>query len=123
MTAKPKAQVAREHLTKAREEAAEGDLKGTVAWSFASLEAAIDALAEVHQIAIDEKHWRRTDAAAMLHKKGVLPRDLSDLHRELNETRKAIIYDGEEPDLGEWSIEDVLVELEQAVEIAEAESR
>lgn len=122
MTGKPKVQVAREHLTKAQDEAAGEDLRDAVQWSFASLEAAIDAIAEVQGISIDDKHWKRTDAAKKLHEAGVLPKDLSDLHRTLNETRKGVIYEGEEPDLGDYSIEDVLIELEEAVDIAEAET-
>jgi len=46
MTSKLKVEVAREHLSKAQEEAAAGDMRDTVQWSFASLEAAIDPLAE-----------------------------------------------------------------------------
>ena len=115
-------QIAREHLTKAQEEAAADDLRDAVAWSFASLEAAIDALAERRGIDIEQKHWKRTDAARQLHEADVLPRDLSELHAVLNETRKATIYEGEDPDLGEWSIEDVLIEVENAVEIAEREA-
>lgn len=122
MAPKPKVEVAREHLSKAQEEAGDGDLRDAVQWSFASLEAAIDALAERHGIAIDEKHWRRSDAATELSEKGVLPKDLSGLHRLLNEERKAMFYEGEDPELGELSIEDVLIDVETAVEIAEAES-
>lgn len=122
MAPKPKVEVAREHLSKAQEEAGAGDLRDAVQWSFASLEAAIDALAERHGIAIDEKHWRRSEAATELSAKGVLPKDLSGLHRLLNEERKAMFYEGEDPELGEHSIEDVLNDVETAVEIAEAES-
>lgn len=123
MAAKPKVEVAREHLSKAQDEAAGGDLRDAVQWSFASLEAAIDALAEKHGIAIDEKHWRRSEAATELSEKGVLMKDLSDLHRLLNEERKAMFYEGEEPDLGDLSMEDVLIDIEKAVEIAEAEAK
>jgi hypothetical protein len=122
MAGKPKVQIAREHLSKAQAETVADDLRGAVAWSFASLEAVIDALAGVRGIDIDQKHWKRTDAARQLHQDGVLPRDLSDLHALLNEARKATIYEGEDPDLGDWSIEDVLAEIEHAVEIAEGES-
>lgn len=52
MSSKPKVEVAREHLSKAQEEAGAGDLRDAVQWSFASLEAAIDALAEEHGIAM-----------------------------------------------------------------------
>jgi HEPN domain-containing protein len=123
MAPKPKVEVAREHLSKAQEEAGAGDLRDAVQWSFASLEAAIDALAEKHGIAIDEKHWRRSEAASELNEKDVLPKDLSELHRLLNEERKAMFYEGEDPDLGELSIDDVLGEVETVVEIAEAEAK
>lgn len=69
-------------------------------WSFASLEAAIDEL----------------------RAEGVLPRDLSALHQLLNEERKAMFYEGEDPDLGELTIEEVIREVETAVRMAEAES-
>ncbi len=122
MTSKPKVEVAREHLSKAQQEAEAGDLRDAVQWSFASLEAAIDALAERHGIAIEEQHWRRRDAARELRMKGVLPKDLSELHQLLNEERKAMFYEGEDPDLGELSIKDVLHEVETAVRMAEAET-
>lgn len=35
---------------------------------------------------------------------------------------RVTIYEGEEPDLGKWSIEDVLIEVEETVEIAEGEA-
>lgn len=123
MASKPKVEVAREHLRKAQDEAAGGDLRDAVQWSFASLEAAIDALAAQHGIAIDEKHWRRSEAATELSEKGVLAKDLSGLHRLLNEERKAMFYEGEDPELGDLSMEDVLGEIETAVEIAEAEAK
>lgn len=121
VSTKPKVQVAREHLTKAQEEAAGGDPRDALQWGFASLEAAIDALAAARGIAIDEKHWKRTEAARNLHATGVLPEDLSGLHRSLNEARKAVFYEGDEPDLGEVSIGDVLSQVEDAVVVAEAE--
>lgn len=42
MVPKPKVEVAREHLTKAQEEADGGDLRDAVQWAFASLEAAVE---------------------------------------------------------------------------------
>jgi hypothetical protein len=80
------------------------------------------ALAEKHGIEIEAKHWRRAEAATTLHEKGVLPKDLSDLHGLLNEERKGMFYEGEDPDLGDRSMEDVLTEVETAVEVAEAEA-
>ena len=54
--------------------------------------------------------------------KGVLPKDLAPLHQLLNEERKAVFYEGEDPDLGELSIEEVLEDLLVAVEIAERDA-
>lgn len=122
MSPKVKVQVAREHLTKAQDEAAGGDVRDALQWSFASLEAAIDALAETRGIAIDRKHWKRAEAAKSLHAQGALPQDLSELHRTLNEARKGVFYEGEEPDFGDISIDDVLADVEDAVAAAEAEA-
>jgi hypothetical protein len=122
MSPKAKVQVAREHLTKAEDEAHGGDPRDAVQWAFASLEAAIDALAATRGIEIDEKHWKRAAAAKSLHEDGVLSKDLSQLHRTLNEARKAVFYLGEEGDLGGLSLEDVLADVEDAVTVAEAES-
>jgi uncharacterized protein YutE (UPF0331/DUF86 family) len=119
MTPKPKVEVARQHLTKAQEEADGGDLRDAVQWAFAALEAVIDALAEPRGIEIDEKHWKRTGAAKELHERGVLPKDLSELHRELNEFRKGVFYEGDELEPDDISIEDTLAQIETAVEIAE----
>jgi uncharacterized protein YutE (UPF0331/DUF86 family) len=119
MSPKRKVVVAREHLTKARQETDGGDLRDAVQWSFAALEAAIDALAEPQGIAIDEKHWKRTAAAKELHERGVLPKDLSELHQELNHLRKGVFYEGEDLDADEIEIEDTLAEIEEAVAIAE----
>ncbi len=79
-------------------------------------------LAESQGIAIDEQHWKRTEAARELHKRGVLPKDLSGLHRELNELRKGVFYEGDELESGDLSVEDTLTDIDTAVEIAEARS-
>jgi uncharacterized protein YutE (UPF0331/DUF86 family) len=122
MSPKAKVVVAREHLTKARQETDGGDLRDAVQWAFASLEAAIDALAEPHGIAIDEKHWKRTAAAKELHEHGVLSKDLSELHQDLNHLRKGVFYEGEDLDADEIEIEDTLSDIEAAVVIAEREA-
>jgi predicted nucleotidyltransferase len=51
-------------------------------------------LAEKRSITIDEKHWRRSEAAAALNAQNVVPKDLSQLHRLLYEERKAMFYEG-----------------------------
>jgi uncharacterized protein YutE (UPF0331/DUF86 family) len=114
---KAKVEIAKEHLAKAQEEL-NGDHRDAVQWAFASLEAAIDALAAEERILIDQQHWKRTDAARQLHQKGVLPSDFSELHSDLNFLRKAIFYDGEELEEGDFSIEDAIANVETVVEIA-----
>jgi hypothetical protein len=89
----------------------------------ASLEAAIDAVAEANGMAIDENHWRRSRITTEPYKGGVLPMDLVPLHKLLNEERKAVFYDGADPDLGDISIAEVLGDVATVVEIAEAEPR
>jgi len=121
MSPKPKVEVARKHLAKAQEEADGGDLRDAVQWAFAALEAAIDALAEPRGIEIDEKHWKRTEAATRLHEDGVLPEDLAGLHRELNQLRKAVFYEGDELTADDISIEDAIAQVETAVDIAESD--
>jgi hypothetical protein len=114
---KAKVEIAREHLAKAQEEL-NGDLRDAVQWIFASLEAAIDALAAEERIPIDQQHWKRTDAAKELYEKGILPSDISTLHRELNFLRKSIFYDGEELEDDGFSVEDAVADVEAIVEIA-----
>jgi len=123
MSPKAKVDIARVHLTKAQADAAEGDLRDALQWSFASLEAAIDALASAHGIAIDQQHWKRRDAAKTLHEQGVLPKDLSGLHGRLNEERQAVFYDGAEPTPEDVDIDSILADVEQAVVAAEEEAR
>lgn len=122
MSPKAKVQIAREHLTKAQSEAAAGDPRDALQWAFASLEAAIDALAAKRGLAIDQKHWKRTEAATSLYADGVLEKDLAGLHRFLNQARKAVFYDGEDPELDEETLDDALSDVEDAVRAAEADS-
>lgn len=120
MSPKAKVEVARNHLTKAQADAADGDLRDALQWSFASLEAAIDALASVHGIDVGQQQWKHRDAAKVLHEQGVLPRDLSRLHGRVNDERKAVFYDGAEPSAEDLNINSILIEVEQAVSAAES---
>ena len=52
----------------------------------------------------------------------MLSKAVSQLHRTLNEVRKGVFCLGEEADLGDLSIEDVLADVEDAVAVAEAGS-
>lgn len=123
MSPKPKNEVAREHLKKAREEAGNGDVRAVVIWAFPALEAAIDALAEANGIVVKEDHWKRMQTASDLREQGAFDQDLSSLHRLLNEERKGIAYDGEDPDLGGFSVKEILDVIELAIDAAGEEER
>lgn len=51
------------------------------------------------------------------------PRTSQELHRELNELRKGVFYEGDELEPDDISIEDTLIQIETAVEIAEGDER
>lgn len=48
--------------------------------------------------------------------------DFSDVHDVLNKARKVAVYEGDEPDLGDQSLEDVAADVELAVDLAEREA-
>jgi hypothetical protein len=118
-----KVEIARTHFEKAQEEAFIEEVKDAINWSFVALEAAIDALSEIHSLPIEAQHWKRMKAATKLYEARVLPKDLGPLHEFLNDTRKAVFYEGEEPNLEGYTLEGILEDVETAIEIAEAESK
>lgn len=76
------------------------------------------ALAEAHRIETRKQHYLEADAASELHRRGLLRDDFGPLLRQLNQARKDIRYEGDEPDF-ERSLEDVLADVETLVEAAE----
>lgn len=119
MSPKPKAELARQHLETARghvEEDAEGDAVNAL---FYAAEAAVDGLAQAHGIDTRKLHYLKASAAAELHERGVLEEDLAPLLRQLNQARKDIWYEGDDPDFGGRSLADVLAEVEALVDAAE----
>ncbi|MGH2941422.1 MAG: hypothetical protein ACRDLN_01410 [Solirubrobacteraceae bacterium] len=119
MAPRSKAVLAREHLDRALPAVAAEDHAEAVAWLFVSLEAAIVAVADAQGLDTRQAHWRKAEVAAELHAAGVLPTDYADTLQLLNEARKAVFYEGEDPDLGEQSLEDIASIVESAVEQAE----
>jgi hypothetical protein len=77
------------------------------------------ALGELHGIDTERQHWRKAEAATELHTRGILSTDLSPILELLNQARKDAGYEGEDPDLGDWTSEDLLSTIEDAVHIAE----
>ncbi len=119
MSPKAKAQLAREHLDRALPAVAIEDYTEAVTWLFAALEAAIVAVAEHHRIDTQKQHWKKADVAKELHNSAILAHDFSDTLDVLNEARKIAIYEGDVPDLGDQSLEDIAAGVETAVELAE----
>jgi predicted AAA+ superfamily ATPase len=119
MAPRSKAVLAREHLGRALPAVAAQDHTEAVAWLFVSLEAAIVAVAQVQGLDTKKAHWKKAEVAAELHATGVLPTDYADALKLLNEARKAVFYEGEDPDLGGQSLEDIASTVESAVKQAE----
>jgi len=119
MAPKSKVVLATEHLDRALPAVAADDHAEAVAWLFVSLEAAIVALADARGLDTKNAHWRKAEVATELHATGVLPIDYADTLKLLNEARKAVFYEGEDPDLGGQSLEDIASIVESAVEQAQ----
>jgi uncharacterized protein (UPF0332 family) len=119
MSPKDKGQLAQEHLKVAQAAVAEGRLNEAVNALFYAAEAAVVALADEHGLDTKKHHGLKADAASELHKQGVLARDYGPVLRILNQARKDIWYEGDEPELG-GDLEDLAAEVEELVEAAEA---
>lgn len=120
MCPKVKHQLAREHLETAR-----GDLEGArekdaVNALFYAAEAAVVALSDAHDIDTKQRHGLKADAATELHERGVLEEDYGPLLRQLNQARKDIWYEGDDPKL-DRSLDQIAADVERLVEVAEAE--
>jgi hypothetical protein len=119
MSPQAKSELARQHLTRASGAFETGDLVVGVTFLHLSAEAAIVALSERHGITTERQHWRKAEAATELHARGILPTDLSPILAMLNQARKDAGYEGEDPDFGDWTAEDLLSTVEDAVHTAE----
>jgi hypothetical protein len=119
MSPQSKSELAREHLTRASTAfKAEYPVVG-VTFLHLATEAAIVALAELHGIATERQHWRKARAATELYTCGTLSTDLSPILELLNQARKDAGYEGEAPDFGDLTSEDLLSTVEDAVHTAE----
>ena len=58
------------------------------------------AVAERSGIDTRRQHQLKAEAASQLHQKGILERDYGPLLRTLNQARKDIWYEGDDPELG-----------------------
>ena len=118
MSPKAKRELAREHLETAREDLEGGREKDVINALFYASEAAAVALADAYGVDTKQRHWLKADAVSELHKRGVLVEDYGPILKELNQARKDVWYEGEDPDLDE-PLADVLDQIERLVEEAE----
>jgi len=116
---KDKRELAREHLGDAQAAIEDERIKDAVNALFYAGEAAVVALADNHEIDTKQHHGLKADAATQLHKDGALAEDYGPLLRTLNQARKDIWYEGEEPDLDD-DVESIASQVEALVEAAEA---
>lgn len=120
MSPKTKKELAREHFETASDDINGGREKDAINALFYAAEAAVVALADAHGINTKKRHYLKADAATELHDRGLLEHDYGPLLRQLNQVRKDIWYEGDEPDLDQ-SLEDTLVDVETLVAEAEAQ--
>jgi hypothetical protein len=84
---------------------------------FYAAEAAVVAIADREGIDTKQHHGLKADAATALYQSGVLGEDFGPLSRELNRVRKAVWYEGDEPEF-DTDIEDVFAQVEDLVTVA-----
>ena len=118
MSPKDKRQLAREHLEAAQAAVMAGRVNDAVNALFYAAEAAVVAIADRHEIDTKKHHGLKADAATELYKRGALESDFGAVLRVLNQARKDIWYEGEEPQL-DGGLEDLLADVEELVEAAE----
>jgi hypothetical protein len=119
MSPQSKSELAREHFRRASVAFEAGDPVVGVTFPHLAAEAAIVALAELHGIDTERQHWRKAEAASELHSRGILSTDLSSILELLNQARKDAGCEGEDPDLGDWTPEDLLSAVGDAIHVAE----
>ncbi len=119
MAPKAKHTLAREHLTTAQHELAEGALLPAIMFLHLAAEAAVVSLAEGEGIDTKKRHDRKADAAQELFRRGLVPEDLSEALRSLNQVRKDATYEGEDPNLDAEDLEALSEQIEAIVVAAE----
>lgn len=116
MSPRPKGELARQHLKIARGHVERGATGDAVNALFYAAEAGVDGLAQEHGIDTKKRHPVKAEAARQLYEQKVLDGDFAPLLRQLNQARKDIWYEGDEPDSGDRSLADVLAQVEILVE-------
>lgn len=121
MSPKAKHVLAREHLETARDDLDGGREKDAINALFYAAEAAVVSLTDKHGIATQRQHGLKADGATELHRRGVLRHDVGPLLKDLNQARKDIWYEGDDPELRQ-SLQDSFADVETLVTEAEAQA-
>ncbi len=119
MAPKQKHELAREHIDDAQAALDDGRVKDAVNALFYAGEAAIVSVAEHNGIDTKQHHGLKAGAATQLYGSGVLGSDYGPLLRTLNQARKDIWYDGEEPEFDD-ELGSIAAQVEELVNAAEA---
>jgi uncharacterized protein (UPF0332 family) len=114
--------LAREHFDSARAAVGRADQRDAVNALFYAAEAAVVWLADAHGVDTSRSHRLKADAASELHANGVLDEDYGPLLRTLNQVRKNVWYEGEDPDFDGDEIESIIEQVERLVARAEEQA-
>jgi uncharacterized protein (UPF0332 family) len=118
VTPKGKRELAREHFDDAQAALEDDRLKDAVNALFYAAEAAVVALAEHHKIDTRKHHALKADAATQMNTDALIAEDYGPLLRGLNQARKDIWYEGEEPELDD-DLRSIADQVEVLVQVAE----
>ncbi len=119
MSPRAKHELAREHLSTAQRELDGGAFVPEIMFLHLAAEAAVVAVAEIEGIDTRRRHDLKADAAGELFRRGIVPEDLSEGLRSLNQVRKDATYEGEDPDLSAEDLEALAERIETIVVVAE----
>jgi hypothetical protein len=95
------------------------DREDAVTWGFYSFENAVVAAAEKANLPWKRTHWDKLDLADKLHADGYVSVSVRNRMEELNELRKDVAYGEAGPDLNEYDLENLAVELEKFLDEVE----
>lgn len=92
------------------------DREIAVTWAFYAYENSVVAAAEKANIGWQMTHWSKLDVADEIHRRGLVSVSVRERLEELNELRKDVQYGEAGPDLKNYDLEDLAIELERFID-------